>query len=77
MDSVDILKAMADDPQVVHEVLVGLGHGMLDEWDCGLEDALEMFGSKEWALAARSGWSYIKDLKSTVEGIEYLKITIT
>lgn len=64
MDSVDVLFAMGDSPQLTQEILVGLAEGTFDEWDCDLGTALDTFGPYEFAIAARSGAIFIHSLKT-------------
>lgn len=64
MDSVDVLFAMGNNPQLTQEILVGLAEGTFDEWDCDLGTALDEFGPHEFAIAARSGAMYIHSIKT-------------
>lgn len=57
MTAQQVLEAMAKEVGLADLVLQYLNHGMLDEWDCSLEQGLQNgFGGVELQLAARSGW---------------------
>lgn len=71
MNSVEILKAMGEDPQITHEVLLGLAHGTFDEWDCELDSALSMFGPPEFAIAARTGAGWLAYLKEHGHNLDW------
>lgn len=55
MDSVEILKAMAESETLTDEIIFYLNSGMWDEWDCSLPDGLKHgFSGKELQIVAQS-----------------------
>lgn len=54
MNSLEILEAFANNPEVMAEVLHFLNDGIWDEWDCGLDLAFRMFDTEEFHVAAKS-----------------------
>lgn len=55
----EVMRWLAEDPQRVADFFNRLGAGMWDEWDCGTERALEIFGEQEFAIALKSGASIV------------------